>query len=85
MTRANLQAFLDRDWAAARASKDQAVAAWVRAHGASAAFRLAQALVDQAWPRLQREPRSDLAGLVELRKKLQRAAAKRRRAARTHR
>lgn len=76
VTAENLKAFLDRDWAASRASKDRAVARFVEQHGAAGAFRLAQALLDQAWPRLKRDARGNIDGLVEMRRKLDRANAR---------
>jgi len=63
MTRADLRAFLERDWGLARRAKDEATGAFVRAHGATAAFRLAQALLDQTWSQV-RHRRSDVSGLL---------------------
>lgn len=75
VTPENLRAFLARDWEAARASKDRALGAFVQAKGATAAFRLGQALLDQVWPRIGATRSSGVAGLIELRRKLDRANA----------
>lgn len=54
MTREEVEAFLKRDWDLARRTKDEAVGTWVRVNGTAAAFRLAQALLDQVWPLVRR-------------------------------
>ncbi len=76
-TREELLAFMNRDWALARRTKDEAIARWVRHAGATAAFELAQGLLDQVWDRMVRDP-DDLEGLLQLTEKLDRAGAQRR-------
>jgi hypothetical protein len=68
---------LNRDWDLARRVKDERVGRRVRREGATAAFRLAQALLDQVWDRVRRTRRSDVAGLLALEEKLAHACAKR--------
>jgi len=77
MTRAEILAFLGRDWDLARRAKDKALGAFVRAHGATAAFRLAQGLLDQTWP-LVRGEHSDVGGLVAYSKRFERARSQHR-------
>lgn len=78
MTRENVRAFLDRDWAAARRAKDEGMQKWVSANGLDAALRLAQSLLDQVWPRIRRErDSSDLDALISLKAKLARAGTRR--------
>ena len=79
-TAANLRAFLARDWAGARRAKDVALTRWTSTHGADAALRLGQALLDQIWSRIVLDPArgKDVAGLVSLTEKLARANAKHR-------
>ncbi len=74
-------AYLNRDWAAARASKDRAFGRYVEAQGAEAALKLGQALLDQVWPRIKEMKSRDISGLLELRRKLDLAEAERRRLA----
>lgn len=76
LTRENVRAFLDRDWELARRVKDEGLSLWIRERGTGAALRLSQALVDQAWPLLSKEERArnDVPGLLEMRRKLARAA-----------
>ena len=80
LTRDNVQHFLQRRWSLARRTKDEAVGRWCRQRGATVAFRLAQALLDDAWPRLALEQRrrTDVSGLVQLTETLARAHAARR-------
>jgi hypothetical protein len=78
VTEANLRAFLRRDWDLARRVKDERVGRRVRAEGATAAFRLAQLLLDQVWTQVRRTRRSDLTGLLALEDRLARARAKHR-------
>jgi hypothetical protein len=80
VTRANLRAFLRRDWDLARRVKDERVGRRVRAKGATSAFRLAQMLLDQVWEhvRRDRERRTDVTGLLTLEDRLARARAKHR-------
>lgn len=75
LTRGNLRAFLSRDWALARATKDAAVSRKVRRAGPTAAFALERALNDQVWDRLvaQRDDSAELAALVRLTTRLRRA------------
>lgn len=79
LTRQNVLAFVQRDWAAARRSKDEALTAYVAAHGASSAAALGQALLDQVWPRINEPARraEDLEHHIALRKKLVRASRRR--------
>jgi hypothetical protein len=77
LTRENLTAFLARDWSKARLSKDRAIARHVQANGPSAAFRLAQALLDEVWPRIRDQKPQKMLGLLELRRKLDAAHAER--------
>jgi hypothetical protein len=80
VSKENLRAFLSRDWDLARRIKDERVARRVRAEGATAAFRLAQMLLDQTWERVRRDRarRSDLRGLLAFEAKLAYARAKHR-------
>jgi hypothetical protein len=76
LTPANVRAFLNRDWDAVRRIKDERVGRRVRASGATAAFALAQMLLDQVWDRVRRdETRGDVRGLLALEEKLARARA----------
>jgi hypothetical protein len=79
LTRANVLAFLNRDWAASRRSKDEALGRFVRTKGATAAFRLEQTLLDAVWPRInaKKARAADLADLIALRKKLAKATPRR--------
>ncbi len=72
LTPENVREFMERDWAMARRAKDESLGRWVAAKGTTAAFRLAQALLDQVWDRA-RHRRSDVSGLVELTGKFSRA------------
>jgi len=80
LTAENVRAYLARDWAAARAVKDARVGRWVRSHGTTAAFRMAQVLLDRVWSQTRTDTRRrrDVSGLVELTRKLARARTKRR-------
>lgn len=77
MTREQLLAFLNRDWALARRLKDEGIGKWVRSRGTGAAFVLAQMLFDQTWKRRKHDV-SDVRGLLQYREKMSRAAAARR-------
>lgn len=77
MTRAEILAFLGRDWGRARRAKDEALGAFVRTHGCTAAFRLAQGLLDQSWPLVLGE-RSDASGLLAYSKRFERARSQHR-------
>ncbi len=72
MTREEIQAFLNRDWDLARRAKDESMGAFVRAHGATAAFKLAQSLLDQTWP-MVRGQRRDVKGLLAYVERFERA------------
>jgi hypothetical protein len=74
LTRKDVLAFLNRDWALARRVKDQSIAQRIRTHGAASAFALHQMLLEQVWPTMRRQP-SDVRGLIRYRRKLNRAAA----------
>jgi len=76
LTKANVTAFLNRDWALSRRTKDEALGRYVRSNGATSAFRLEQALLDAVWPRINEKSAraADLAALIALRKKLEKAA-----------
>jgi hypothetical protein len=74
LTRANVRAFMSRDWDAVRRVKDESIGRRVRADGATAAFKLAQMLFDQVWERVRHdEARGDVSGLLAYEKKLARA------------
>jgi hypothetical protein len=75
LTRKNLLAFRQRAWTVARRSKDESISGWSRRQGATATFRLSQALLDQIWPQVLRDKRrgQNVAGLVQLTEKLRRA------------
>lgn len=75
LTKANVRAFVNRDWNAARRIKDVRVGRRVRARGATAAFALAQMLLDEVWDRARAEARDDTPGLVAMQEKLARARA----------
>jgi hypothetical protein len=77
MTRDEVLAFLGRDWGLARRVKDEAMGAFVRKRGATAAFRLAQAMLDQSWRRVRARP-SEMGGLLEYSEIFERARAKHR-------
>ena len=79
LTRANVLAFMNRDWAASRRSKDQAVTARIAAEGPDRAAALAQALLDEVWPRINSEERraEDLQHHIDLRRKLAKATRRR--------
>lgn len=80
LNRENVSAFLRRDWARSRRSKDVAVGRFAREHGTDAAFALAQSLLEAVWPRINsRQARAeDLKSHLVLREKLKRAASVRR-------
>jgi citrate lyase beta subunit len=80
LTRQNVRAFLERDWALARRTKDEAVARYVQVRGAASAGALGQALLDQVWPRINEPARraEDLAHHLAMRKKLRTASRRRR-------
>ena len=77
LTPENVRGFMQRDWATARRVKDESLGRWVHEHGTTAAFRLAQSLLDQVWDRV-RCRRSDVSGLLQLTEKLTRARSVRR-------
>lgn len=77
LTREDVLAFLNRDWALARRVKDQAIAKRIRKRGAGAAFALYQMLLEQVWPRVRDQP-SDVQGLLRYRETMDRAATARR-------
>ena len=77
LTPENVRAFMQRDWATARRVKDESLGRWVQERGTTAAFRLAQSLLDQVWDRVNRRP-SSVSGLLELTEKFARAHAQRR-------
>lgn len=79
LERADVLAFLNRDWAGARRHKDASMGRWVAVHGATAAFRLGDMLLAQVWERARAEKAmQDFSGLIALRRKFARAEAKRR-------
>jgi len=79
LTRKDVLAYLNRDWAGARRHKDASMSRWVHAQGADAAFRLSEMLLDQVWERARAEKaKQGYSGLIELRKKLNRANPQRR-------
>ena len=83
-TPAQLRAFLDRPWARLRAAKDQHTAAVIGREGVARAFALAEALRTHAvamgaLPTVA-ERRADLESAVALRRKLDRAGRRSRRA-----
>ncbi len=79
LTRENVRAFLDRDWAAVRRVKDESLGRFVATHGPSSAAALAQALLDEVWPRINDPIRraEDLAHHLEMRKKLGKTSKRR--------
>jgi hypothetical protein len=74
VTASNLRAYLERDWDLARRIKDERIGRAVHAGGATAAFRLAQLLLDQVWDSARREPRG-VDGVLAMKAKLARARA----------
>lgn len=72
LTPENVRGFMQRDWATARRVKDESLGRWVQVHGTTAAFRLAQSLLDQVWKRA-RHRKSDVSGLLHLTEKFARA------------
>jgi NAD(P)H-dependent FMN reductase len=83
-TPAQLRAFLDRPWSRLRELKDRHTAALVDREGVAGGFRLAALLRDHARA-MGAEPsaaerQADLAAAVELRRKLDRASRRPRRA-----
>lgn len=77
LQRKDVIAFLERDWAEARRAKDHDMGNWVRRRGLSSALALEQMLIEQSWARLKTRP-SNLNGLLEYRRKMDRANAARR-------
>ena len=71
---------MGRDWASARRIKDESLGRWVRANGTTAAFRLAQSLLDQVWDQVKKDKRRgrDVSDLIRLTGKLARASTIRR-------
>jgi hypothetical protein len=79
LERADVLAFMNRDWAGARRHKDASMGRWVESHGVAAAFRLSDMLLAQVWrPALAQKAKQGLSGLIAMRKKFARAEAKRR-------
>ena len=83
-TAAELRAFLARPWGRLRAAKDRHTAAMVAREGAAAAFEVADSLSAHAEAMGavadEGERAADLAAAVSLRRKLDRASRRRRRA-----
>ena len=79
VTRENLHAYLNRDWAGARRHKDASMGRWVEVNGTAAALRLSDMLLQQVWQRaLAEKAKQDFSGLITMRRKFDRAHAKRR-------
>lgn len=79
LRREDVQAFRERDWEGLRRYKERSLLRWVEANGTTAALRLGDQLRAQVWPRARElKAREGFAGLMELRRKLTRAAAPRR-------
>jgi len=79
LRREDVLAYLNRDWAGARRHKDASMGRWVELHGTAAAFRLSDMLLGQVWERARAEKaKQDFSGLIDMRRKLDRAQAKRR-------
>lgn len=79
LTRENVRAYLNRDWAGARRHKDASMGRWVEVNGTAAALRLSDMLLEQVWARAREEKaKQDFSGLISMRRKLDRAQAKRR-------
>lgn len=77
--REDVLAYMNRDWAGARRHKDVSMGRWVEVNGAAAAFRLSERLLAQVWDRARAEKaKQDYSGLIDMRKKLDRAQANRR-------
>lgn len=79
LTREDVLAYLNRDWAGARRHKDASMGRWVEVNGTEAAFRLSDMLLAQVWERARAEKAEQgYAGLIDMRRKLDRAQANRR-------
>ncbi len=79
LTREDVLAFVRRDWQAARRHKDESMGRWVELNGAAAALGLGDMLLAQVWDRaLAEKAKQGYAGLISMRRKLERAEAKRR-------
>jgi hypothetical protein len=79
LKRDDVLAYLNRDWAGARRHKDASMSRWVEVKGTEAAFRLSDMLLAQVWEKARVEKsKQGYAGLIELRRKLDRAQANRR-------
>jgi hypothetical protein len=79
LKRDDVLAYLNRDWAGARRHMDASMGRWVEMKGTEAAFRLSDMLLAQVWEKARVEKaKQGYAGLIELRRKLDRAQANRR-------
>lgn len=79
LKREDVLSFMNRDWAGARRHKDVSMYRYVEKHGATAAFRLGDMLLAQVWERARAAKAAQgYEGLIALRKKLDRAHAKKR-------
>ena len=77
LTRENVLAFVNRDWAGARRHKNESMQRWVERKGPTAALRLADGLLAQVWRRARGlKARQGYADLIDMRRKLARADAK---------
>ena len=71
LTRENVLAFVNRDWAGARRHKNQSMQRWVERKGPAAALRLADGLLAQVWGRARGlKARQGYADLIDMRRKL---------------
>jgi hypothetical protein len=79
LTPENVNAFVKRNWALARESKDRAISKHIQTHGTDAAFALAQTLLNAVWPRAKVEKAQlGVNSLIEYTRKIDRAGSKRR-------
>ena len=79
LKREDVLAYLNRDWAGARRHKDASMGRWVEVNGTEAAFRLSDMLLAQVWERARRKKaKQGYSGLIDMRRKLDRAQANRR-------
>lgn len=79
LERADVLAFITRDWGAARRHKDASMGRWVATHGAGAALRLADSLLEPVWRRATAaKARQGYSDLIAMRRKLDRVHANRR-------
>ena len=80
LERADVLAFMNRDWAGARRHNDASMRHWIEVHGVAAAYRLSGMLLAQTWKQARAEKAAqDFSGLIEMRRKFVLAEANRRR------